>query len=335
VDLTGELMRLNIPKGTKLLENVALNPYFSDTLGDFINNPAFVSPSTASGTVSVTIQQCEKFPLAELDPATASSDPGRLEVVMSMTKLHLGNPTMVKVLDQVASFAGADFAEQSLQGEIKEAHVVMEKGTVKQDVTIATGENGREIRIAGGANLLTSELVDMNFYIGPQFLKQWGGDLPKFFPEGLPIALSGTTRSVHFDVQRQITQGLGKQLTPETLGKIIGGFTSKKNDRDKRKASPTPNAGASPPATPGSDATTAKSAQPATPAQAKEPEQDLVGAIGDLLGGKKGETDKEKEERRAQRRRERELEQQRLQQQKAAATQPTPPVQPEKKPKKK
>jgi hypothetical protein len=223
--------------------------------------------------VSVTIQQCEKFPLAELDPATASSDPGRLEVVMSMTKLHLGNPTMVKVLDQVASFAGADFAEQSLQGEIKEAHVVMEKGTVKQDVTIATGENGREIRIAGGANLLTSELVDMNFYIGPQFLKQWGGDLPKFFPEGLPIALSGTTRSVHFDVQRQITQGLGKLLTPATLGKIIGGFTSKKNDRDKRKASPTPNAGASPPATPGSDATTAKSAQPATPAQAKEPEQ--------------------------------------------------------------
>ena len=39
---------------------------------------------------------------------------------MSMTKLQLGNPTIVSALDQVAAFAGADFVEKSLQGEIKE-----------------------------------------------------------------------------------------------------------------------------------------------------------------------------------------------------------------------
>ena len=286
VDFTGDLMRLDIPGGTKLLDNVALNPYFSDTLGDYINNPAFVSPSTASGTVTVTIEQCEKFPLAGLDPATAKNDPGRLVAVMSMTKLQLGNPMIVGVLEQVAKFGGADFAEGSLQGEIKEARVVMEKGIVQQDVTIATGEKGRELRIAGGANLLTNQLQGMNFYIGPQFLSQWSDDLAQALPEGLPIALSGTTRAPHWDPQRSVTAALGKNFKDpkslgDFLGNVLGGNKSKKQPT-------TPSAG-------GPGAAADPGGKPAAEPM-KEPKDPVGGLLDDLLGGgDKKETDKEKE----------------------------------------
>jgi hypothetical protein len=333
VDLTGDLMRLNIPKGTKVLEKVQLNPYFSNSFGNLINNPAFVDASRASGTVNLTIVECTGFPLAKLDPAAAQRDPGRAELLFSMSQLQLGNPMINQVADAAGKFLKVgQLNEKSLQGEIKEAHVILEHGKSTQDVTIATGERGRELRLAGSADLITTKLMGMNLFVGPQFLEQMFGEkVAAQYPKGFPLALTGDLRGVKIDVNRAITELVGNPLTdPSRIGDLIGSFGKGRDDKKK------PDAGNS--ASNGAAGNPGGTAPP--PAQAKDPEEELIGTIGGLLGGKK-ETDKEKEERRARNRRERELEQQRLQQEKAAAatrpaTQPaTKPATPEKKPKKK
>jgi hypothetical protein len=307
VDLTADVMRLNMPKGTKVLDKVGLNPYFSNTLGDFINNPAFVSPTTASGTVSVTVEECNQFPLGDLDPAAARRDPGRAVILLSVTKLQLGNPMIVGILDQVAKRFGGDFAEGSLQGEIKESRIVMAKGEVHQELVIATGEQGREVRLVGGANLQTQQLLAMNFVIGPRYL---GKDVAKYLPDGLPIALGGTTHRVKWDVGRSANELLGNKIKdPKALTELLGDVLGGNKEKPRTPAAPT---------TPNSGAANDPDAPAAEPM--KEPKDPVGGLLDDLLGGGGGkkETDREKEERRARNRRERELEAER----KAAATQP-------------
>ena len=268
VDLTGEFNRLTIPKGTTIIENVTLNPLFSDRFGDFINNPAFISPTEAAGTVNLKVVQCDQLPLGKLPPAQARRDPGRAEFVFSMTKLQLGSPLWTQALEVI----GQGEVVRSLQGEIREARVIIEKGETRQDVTITTAEQKRPLRIAGRTDFATDAL-DLTFTIPAAV---FADEVQRYLPKGLAVPLTGTTRKWELNIQQVFSQAVGENLIPG----LLGGLGKRGDDESNPET---------------------------LPGEGQSPQDPVGGLLDDLINRKEDpEKEREKRERREKRRKERE-----------------------------
>jgi hypothetical protein len=230
VDLTEEAPRLSMPKGTKLLSGATLNPVFSDMFGGMINNPLFVSPSEARGLVDITVVQCDRLPLDSLVLKNARENDGRAEFLFSIKEVFLGNSTLMEALKLAGQ---AEFA-RSLQGEIRESRVIIERGQTRQDVTINTSESDRPFRIYGSTELDTKRL-NLTFTIPPQLLRQLGPtgrQVAELMSDGIPVPLGGTTRAPQLDLQRAFTSALKEGLIPGLLKKATGADRASGSSRD-------------------------------------------------------------------------------------------------------
>lgn len=303
VDLTDEVPRLSMAKNTKLLDGATLNPVFSDMFGGMINNPLFVSPKEARGLVDITVVQCDRLPLDTLVLKNARENDGRAEFVFSIREVFLGNSTLMEAL----KLAGQTEFASSLQGEIRESRVIIERGATRQDVTINTGESERPWRIRGSTALETSRL-DLTLTVPPQLLRQLGStgrQAAELLPEGLPIPLGGTTRAPQLDLNRALTAAVKEGLIPGLLRRATGG------DRGEDRGTETParQDGAMPPRDRGAQNPPAPGREPPP---ATEPPKDAnpLGDLFDAIGRQREQREREKQEEREKRRRERERQQQ-------------------------
>lgn len=298
VDLTDPTPRLNLAKGTRLLTGATLNPVFSDMFGGMINNPLFVSPSEARGLVDITVVECNRLPLDSLVLKTVRENDGRAEFLFSIKEVFIGNSTLLEGL----KLAGQSEFANSLQGEIRESRVIIERGQTRQDVTINTGESDRPFRIHGSTAMETRRL-NMTFVIPPQLLRQLGStgrQAAELLPDGLPIPLGGTTRAPQLDFNRALTSAVKDGFLPGLLrraGDLTGG-----NDKDARDGAMRKDDGAA--------ADTRKDGR-TTPPPRTEPSTtgDVVKDLFDLVGKQREKQEREKQQERERRRRERERKQ--------------------------
>jgi hypothetical protein len=302
VDLAEETPRLTMTKGTKLLENATLNPVFSDMFGGIINNPLFVGTKEARGLMNVTVVQCDRLPLDSLVLKQVRENDGRAEFLFSIREVYLGNSVLLEGLKLAGQ---SDFAN-SLQGEIRESRVVIERGQTKQDVTINTGEGDRPWRIYGSTALDTKRL-ELTLTVPPQLLRQLGPtgrQAAELLADGLPIPLGGTTRAPQLDLNRALTSAVKEGLIPGLLRRA-----TQRGQGDDEPRTQTPparddrmerdGAGTQPPAR--RDAP--PEAEPNAPA-------DPLDGIFDLIKKQREEKEREKEEERARRRQQREQQKQ-------------------------
>jgi hypothetical protein len=291
VDLAGETPRLTMAKGTKLLTNATLNPVFSDMFGGMINNPLFVSPSEARGLVDITVVECNRLPLDSLVLKTSRENDGRAEFLFSIREVFLGNSTLMEAL----KLAGQTEFARSLQGEIRESRVIIERGQTHQDVTINTGQGDRPFRIAG-STALESKRLNLTFTVPPQLLRQLGPtgrQAAELLAEGLPIPLGGTTRAPQLDLNRALTSAVKEGLLPGLLRRATGG--DRKDDKGGAMPKDDSRAGGQQPGQKTPPTTT-------EPPAGSDPIKDLF----DLVGKQREQKEKEKQEQRERRRRERE-----------------------------
>jgi hypothetical protein len=245
-----------------------------------INNPLFVSPSEARGLVDITVVQCDRLPLDSLVLKTARENDGRAEFLFSIKEVYLGNSTLMEAL----KLAGQSEFARSLQGEIRESRVIIERGQTRQDVTINTGQGDRPFRIYGSTAMETKRL-NLTFTIPPQLLRQLGPtgkQAAELLSDGLPVPLGGTTRAPQLDLQRAFTSALKEGLLPGLLKRATGGDRASTSSGKDGSMQPG-DRGNSPPST--------------EPPPAADPVKDLL----DLIGKQQQKKDKDKQDRKKDR----------------------------------
>jgi hypothetical protein len=291
VSLADATPRLNLPKNLKLLEGATLNPVFSDRFGNMINNPLFISPTEARGLVDVTVVQCDRLPLDSLVLKNAPENDGRAEFLFSIGDVYLGTPRLLEAL----KLAGQSEFARSMQGDIRESRVIIEKGRTRQDLVFNIGEKDRPLRIKG-ATVLDTKAIDLEVTIPPQLLQQLGDvgrQLVRLYPQGVPVPFTGTATAPQPNFQKLL------QVRPEDLPGLVGGLLNRgSRDRDNAQGA--------------SGRTPATTTQPAAP---PPPERDPLKDLIDLVGGNRDKGDKPNRQQQQQQRRDSEQQQRQRQQQ--------------------
>lgn len=245
IDLRDPHMRLSTPNDLKLVQNATLNPVFAAwSLGDLLNNPAFVGANRATGLLNVTINQCNRLPLDSYASSPNSDGVAKLDV--SITDLHLGNPMLEQVAD--ATHTNLD----SFQGNVQHYQITIDHGITDHDLLLTVAQGKRPIHLFGKVRMADKELLPVTLELPWKLLGVKGVDqnVEKFLPEGIRIPLRGkldhpqlavdvnklfqeATRNA---IQQGILGGLGQpnttQPTPQDIGneiqKLIGGGKKKK-----------------------------------------------------------------------------------------------------------
>ena len=137
-------MRLTGPRNLLLLDRVGLNPIFANYLGGMINNPLFVEPSEAAGQVTLTLRSWTASRWTKRSPSTARRNDGKATILLSITKIQLGNPTLARIQSafQSLGIVRGNFI-QSLEGDIRNYRVAVRNGVTSHDMTLLLGEKRR------------------------------------------------------------------------------------------------------------------------------------------------------------------------------------------------
>jgi hypothetical protein len=274
VNLAEDTPRLNLPKGLKLLEGATLNPLFSDKFGRLINNPLFVDASQAKGLVNITVLACERLPLDTLVLKNAPENDGHAEFQFSIQDVYLGNSKLLEAL----KLAGQQSFAESMQGDIRDSRVAIGRGATQQNLIFNIGERDRPLRIEGTTVLETSA-ISMDVTLPPQLLKQmgqFGREVLRVYPEGLPIPVGGTATAPRPDFQRAIAN-VQKDLVPGLLEGLLN-----RGNKQKDRPSPAPDRGgetANRDDAAKRDDAEPDNARPAPPAPS-DPLKDLLDAVG-------------------------------------------------------
>jgi hypothetical protein len=249
LDMTQEHMRLSGPRNLLLLDRVSLNPIFADYLGGAINNPLFVDPSEAAGMISITLEELDRLPI---DKTVTTHDPandGRATVLLSVSKIQLGNPALARVQSafQSLGIVRGNFL-QSLEGDIRNYRVSIAKGVTSHDMTLLLGEKQRPLRLYGNVRMFDKTLMPVSLFFTQEFLADYVGDdkFLRLLPKGLELPLGGHLNSPQFDLGSAIQRNVGNIIqnpgellqNPEKLKDLIGGFggdKDKNKDKDKKR----------------------------------------------------------------------------------------------------
>ncbi|MEO6437046.1 MAG: hypothetical protein ABIP55_14985, partial [Tepidisphaeraceae bacterium] len=287
VDLTGDEMRISIGKNQKLVTNASFNPLLGDSLGKFIN-PVFANTTRAQGLIDLTVVSCDKLALGEGMKGPKS---GKAELLFSLREMDIANPLGGLLFADSLNKLGLSKQTSStdaFRGQIQDAVITIDRGVVTERIVLEIGNKPPDNAIA--ASPTKSQLYPMKFEgtVRMSDLKQNllvnlpaqmfnSSDIEKFFPEGIPVTLGGTTTRPVPDfgdfakafVEAQAKAQLGNLLggekkdgKPNPVGDILGDVLGQK------KKQPPPAEG--------------QTTQPA-----KEPQPDPVGGLIDIFGKKK------------------------------------------------
>ncbi|HWE92370.1 MAG TPA: hypothetical protein VG269_00215 [Tepidisphaeraceae bacterium] len=241
VNLATAHPRLNIPAGTKILENVSLNPLFASTfLGDYVNNPLFVGASQATGLLTAIINKCERLPIDSSVTLPDPSNDGVLDMTLSVNQIQIGNPMLSQISQQIGSVAGSGLNFSSLRGDVPSFTVKIAHGVVTQDMTLAFGESKRPFHLFGDVALNTRQMHMTADFPWTMFGMTPSKQLSAVMGDGVKLPLAGPVNKPQFNlvglVQSNIQDNLKKNLTnPADAQNLLNNILGKK---DKNAANP-------------------------------------------------------------------------------------------------
>jgi hypothetical protein len=231
---------LSIPKNTKLLENVKLNPVLADSLGK-LGAVVLTNASQAEGLIQATVTECDRVPLAGLIQKSSNA---RFAMVLEIPDLHLDG-----VVPQVISLA-ANLGTGGIRGRVPPSTISIADGQANSDLAIVFNRRvqdkrtGREVdkemplKFTGGLGLEKLDLRNFVVSIPPDLVIK---DLRKFAPNGAVIPLRGLATKPELDIQEfvadnavnAITGGAtGGETDPgKAIGDLLEGFRKKKKDK--------------------------------------------------------------------------------------------------------
>lgn len=239
VDLTTPSPRLSGPRKQRLLHNVSINPALGNTLGKYVN-PSFPNSDRARGLLDVTIDQLDKVALgAEM----FTENSGRARIVFSITDMELANPLGELMFGQIANVlklgggGGSRGQPVTFQGEIRDAVVTLEKGRTTQQLTMTLTEDVEATDPVTGKTITAPKNMPMSFsgdirlsdlsqrlsvslpsaLVG-RFIRVSEKDMLKIFPDGVPIALRGTTTKPEVDLGNLAQRFVEGQLRSRITG---------------------------------------------------------------------------------------------------------------------
>ncbi|HZL34320.1 MAG TPA: DUF748 domain-containing protein [Tepidisphaeraceae bacterium] len=286
LDLTKEHPTLTLPPKTQLARNVSINALFSDTfLGGWVNNPLFVSPKTATGIMDAIINVCNDLPIDSTVNEPVASNTGVLDMSITINRIQIGNDTITKIADAVSGLTGGStLATKSLQGDVKQFNVKVQKGNADEDLILQFGESKRPLHLTGSVAMASSQL-HMNLDLPwAMFGMKPNQQFAALAGDGVNLPLTGTVSAPQFDFGAAVQKNLG--AAPQNLIKNLlnGNKTGNQNPLDALKnlagqGNKNPNNGNNPPST-----------QPA----GQNP-QDLINDIGGLFNQKKKKKDEKKQ----------------------------------------
>ncbi|HEY2584916.1 MAG TPA: hypothetical protein VGI81_04020 [Tepidisphaeraceae bacterium] len=213
IDLRTDHTLLTTPKELKVMDKVSLNPVFASTfLGKYLNNPLFVNAAEAAGLLNMTIHNCDALAVDDLGSAL-----GTATVEISIGTLQLGNPALASVLPQGAL--------SSFRGEVPAYHVVIDKGILSQDFTLALLKEKRSLKLTGQVDLKSKQMLSTTLEMPWTLFALKDPNLQKYLPEGIKIPFVGRSDSPvpALDVNQLMQQSLGQAgqrfLQDQLLGK--------------------------------------------------------------------------------------------------------------------
>ncbi len=268
--------RLYGPKKQRVIHHVSINPALGDKIGRFIN-PTLVNAKRAQGFLDVTIDECEALALGE---KLQTPESGKARIILSITDLDIANPLGGLMLGKLGGALGMNLGSaeaDTFRGEIRDAVITIENGRTTQDLTIMLREDlvakdpvsGKEITVPKNmplsfqGDIRLSDLqqklaVTLPTELVSKFVRMNDKDLKKIFPNGIPIALRGTTTKPEVDlgnIGQQFIEGQLKSRLTDSIGgggkddrgagglledaiKGLGGDKDKKDKKDKEKEQP-------------------------------------------------------------------------------------------------
>ncbi|HEX4794142.1 MAG TPA: hypothetical protein VH370_10135 [Humisphaera sp.] len=235
-DLTTEHWKLNIPAGKKLLDNIDLNPALAQNVGDWVNNPLYITANQAAGKMTITVNKCENLPLDDTVKQPVASNTGIWDSNITVSQVQIGNPMLEKVSGAIAAISPQTLHVASLQGQIKQWHVVIDHGVTHTDMVVEVGESKRPVHLFGDVTMLTRNMnmtLDLPWDLfglqnNKTFAAMAGG--------GIAIPLSGPINNPQFDAGKAVQQNLIQNGGQNLLQGILG---QKKDDKSKNGQPPT------------------------------------------------------------------------------------------------
>jgi hypothetical protein len=217
VDLGQEHPRLTTRKDFQILKDVTLNPVFANSfLGKFLNNPLFADPKKARGAISMTLLQCDKLPIDEY--AKNPNSDGYLHAKYSVIGLEMGYSPLTKAIAMLAPNA---FNQDTLQGNIKDAEVVIEKGVVT--TTNFNLQLDNYALALNGTVDMNSQKLNMDLGVPTSIIARLAGikNIDKLVPS-LVLPVRGTTNKPEIPADKIITQTAAKAAERGILGNLPG-----------------------------------------------------------------------------------------------------------------
>jgi|GEM_PF-6384477 len=249
--------RLYGPKKHRVLQNVSINPALGNTIGKYVN-PTFTNTERSQGLLDVTVERCDGVALIE---KWQTSESGTARIALSITDLDIANPLGSLMFGKVAgALKLGNFSKgqtDTFKGEIRDAVITLENGKTTQDLTISLKEDveatdpvtGKTITIPKNMPLsfrgdirlsdLSQKLrVSLPAALVGRFIRVGEKDMNKFFPDGVPISLGGTTTKPEVDIGNIVGQLIEAQLrgaiggkNGDPLGDLIDAIGGKKKDK--------------------------------------------------------------------------------------------------------
>ncbi len=227
VDLTQPDPRLSIPPNYVLADKISLNSVLGSQIGKL--SPLFFGADQATGLVSVTITECNKFPLSKLATHTGPANDGDIKLVYNVDQLKIdgGMATLIGAIADTGN---------SLRGDVRNATISIANGEVKQDTTLTIGERGNlGLRLYGGVNLESLKLDNFFVNFPSSMLGKVDRNLMKYLPAGVDVAMKGTIGGkMSLDPGNSIKNMVADAVKKAALGSILG-----RNDKPDNTAGPT------------------------------------------------------------------------------------------------
>jgi hypothetical protein len=217
LDLTQDPPLLSLQAGRQILKGATVNPLFARTwLKNFINNPVFVGANSASGTVDVTVVECDRLPLGEL--VMKENDPnntGHATFKFSINNLHIGGQGIGSIL----SVLFHSNANDSFAANVKDGTISIAKGVATQHIVFQSGSYN--LGFDGGVGLESKELKPLTVSIPLAKVVQAihnDPNLVRYVPDQASVVMTGTLNAPHFQIDKMVSQAIADAAVKALLG---------------------------------------------------------------------------------------------------------------------
>jgi AsmA family len=238
-DLADPAQRVSAPPGLHVVSGSQLNAVLLGKYGADLN-PLLSNPQQAAGVLDLTLEQCDRFSLAQFNgPLAPGTSPGSVKVIVSVKELHMANDMTALI----AVFAPRAVLQHQLVGNVNNATFAIQDNIVASNMKLVIGPD-LSLGFHGNINLRTQELdhfvLDFPTPMIADVIRNPA--ITQFLPTEIPIAIKGTTSHYSLDTTSSFKQiggaiaKLGGGVVKGVKGVIgdVGNTIKKQVDQNKQ-----------------------------------------------------------------------------------------------------